>query len=151
MNKEELLDKLRKMLFTTQQANECGLSNNDFKEDIETLSEAIGLIEKQEKEIHKLRKKNNDLLSKLRNRIKQVNKLTKYSNYKKEFSNLNRKIEKQEKIIDKMAEDIEEHMSEEVYNFLYICDKCKSNNEECHGDYCTETIKEYFKKDVEKC
>lgn len=54
------------------------------------------------------------------------------------------------KIIDKMAEDIEEHMSEEVHNFLYICDKCKSNNEECHGDYCTETIKEYFKKVVDE-
>lgn len=59
-------------------------------------------------------------------------------------------IQKQDKIIDKMAEDIEEHMSEEVYNFLYICDKCKSNNEECHGDYCTETIKEYFKKVVDE-
>ncbi len=54
MNKEEILDKLRKMLFLTQQANECGLSNNDFKEDIETLSGAIGLIEKQEKIIDKM-------------------------------------------------------------------------------------------------
>lgn len=45
MNEEIILDKLRKMLFTTQQANECGLSNNDFKEDIHVLSGAIGLIE----------------------------------------------------------------------------------------------------------
>lgn len=55
MNKEELLDKLRKMLFTTQQANECGLSNNDFKEDIEALSGTIGLIEKQEKIINDIK------------------------------------------------------------------------------------------------
>lgn len=54
MNKEEVLDKLRKMLFTTQQANECGLSNNDFKEDIQALSGAIGLIEKQDKIIDKM-------------------------------------------------------------------------------------------------
>ena len=47
MNEEIILDKLRKMLFTTQQANECGLSNNDFKEDIQVLSAAIELIEKQ--------------------------------------------------------------------------------------------------------
>ena len=52
MNIEELLDKLRKMLFTTMQANECGLSNNDFKEDIQVLSETIGLLEKQDKIIN---------------------------------------------------------------------------------------------------
>ncbi len=50
MNEEIILDKLRKMLFTTQQANECGLSNNDFKEDIQVLSAAIELIEKQKQE-----------------------------------------------------------------------------------------------------
>lgn len=50
MNEEIILDKLRKMLFTTQQANECGLSNNDFKEDIQILSAAIELIEKQRQE-----------------------------------------------------------------------------------------------------
>lgn len=47
MNEKIILDKLRKMLFTTQQANECGLSNNDFKEDIQVLSATIELIEKQ--------------------------------------------------------------------------------------------------------
>lgn len=56
MNEEIILDKLRKMLFTTQQANECGLSNNDFKEDIETLSGAIVLIQKQDKIIDKFSK-----------------------------------------------------------------------------------------------
>ena len=57
-DEEIILDKLRKMLFTTQQANECGLSNNDFKEDIQILSHAIGLIEKQQKEIEELKKEN---------------------------------------------------------------------------------------------
>ena len=37
MNDEKIKYKLRKMLFLTQRANECGLSNNDFKEDIQTL------------------------------------------------------------------------------------------------------------------
>jgi hypothetical protein len=54
MNEEIILDKLRKMLFTTQQANECGLSNNDFKEDIQILSGAIGLIEKLKKANNKV-------------------------------------------------------------------------------------------------
>lgn len=55
MNDIEILDKLRKMLFTTQQANECGLSNNDFKEDIQILSGTIGLIENLIEENKELR------------------------------------------------------------------------------------------------
>ena len=34
---EDVEDKLRIMLYHTQKANECGLSNNDFKEDIQAL------------------------------------------------------------------------------------------------------------------
>lgn len=51
MTDEEIKDKLRKMLFLTQRANECGLSNNDFKEDIDTLSGALGLLDKKDKVI----------------------------------------------------------------------------------------------------
>lgn len=47
MKEEEILDKLRKMLFNTQKANECGLSNNDFKEDIEVLSGILYLYNKE--------------------------------------------------------------------------------------------------------
>lgn len=64
------------------------------------------LIEKQQKEIKRLKIKNNDLLRKLRNRIKDVKKLQKYGEYKKEFSTLNKRIEKQGEIIDKLAEKI---------------------------------------------
>lgn len=66
----------------------------------------LNLIEKQEKEIEKLKTKNSDLLRKLRNRVKDVKKLQKYGAYKKEFSNLNKRIEKQSKMIDLMAEQL---------------------------------------------
>lgn len=51
MTNEEIIKGLTKMLNNTIEANECGLSNNDFKDDIELLKSALSLIEKQEKEI----------------------------------------------------------------------------------------------------
>lgn len=59
----------------------------------------VNLIEKQQKELDKLRNKNKDLLRKLRNRVKQVKKLEKYALYKKEFSRLNKELEKKDREI----------------------------------------------------
>ena len=56
----------------------------------------------------KLKKHNNDLLRKLRNRAKEVKKLQKYSLYKEEFSRLNKQLQEKDKIIDLMAEKISE-------------------------------------------
>jgi hypothetical protein len=47
MSEEEILNKLRKMLYYTQKANECGLSNNDFKEHIEALEGILDLYNKE--------------------------------------------------------------------------------------------------------
>lgn len=63
------------------------------------IQEAIKIIEKQQKELDKLRNKNKDLLRKLRNRVKQVKKLEKYALYKKEFSRLNKELEKKDREI----------------------------------------------------
>ena len=54
----------------------------------------------------KLKKHNNDLLRKLRNRVKEVKKLEKYSLYKEEFSKLNKQLQNKDKIIDLMLEYI---------------------------------------------
>lgn len=54
----------------------------------------------------KLKKHNDDLLRKLRNRVKEVKKLEKYSLYKEEFSKLNKQLQNKDKIIDLMAEHI---------------------------------------------
>ena len=75
MNEEIILDKLRKMLFTTQQANECGLSNNDFKEDIQILSGAIGLIEnliQRNKDLEQIEKEHKEENGRLRDKIKEL-------------------------------------------------------------------------------
>lgn len=54
----------------------------------------------------KLKKHNDDLLRKLRNRVKEVKKLEKYSLYKEEFSKLNKQLQNKDKIIDLTLEYI---------------------------------------------
>lgn len=93
------------------------------------------LIEKQQKEIDKLKNKNKDLLRKLRNRVKQVKKLEKYALYKKEFSRLNKELEKKNKTIDLMAEYIESKKIL-VDKYCYALTK--------------ETIKQYFEKKADE-
>ena len=144
---------------------------------IEIQDNRLKFYEKQDKEIQKLRKKNNDLLIKLRNRIKQVNKLAKYSNYKKEFSNLNKKIEKQDKEIELLSKklylctpEIPQHehqyvsyvdlinkmikqdkIIDKMAQEILRMDTAKSKFEYDHAKvWDTEKgIKEYFKKAVE--
>lgn len=73
----------------------------------------------------KLKKHNDDLLRKLRNRIKEVKKLQKYSLYKEEFSRLNKQLQNKDKIIDLMAEEFKEK------TLMYT-------------DFTEEEIKQYF-------
>ena len=56
MTNEQIIKGLTKMLDDTIEANECGLSNNDFKDDIELLKSALSLIKEQEEEIAKYEK-----------------------------------------------------------------------------------------------
>ena len=73
----------------------------------------------------KLKKHNDDLLRKLRNRVKEVKKLQKYSLYKEEFSRLNKQLQNKDKIIDLMAEEFKEK------TLMYT-------------DFTEEEIKQYF-------
>ena len=47
---KKAIEDLRKILFQTIQANECGLSTNDFKDEIKTYTDILNLIEKLQKE-----------------------------------------------------------------------------------------------------
>ena len=57
MTNEQIIKGLTKMLDDTIEANECGLSNNDFKDDIELLKSALSLIKEQQEEIENLKNK----------------------------------------------------------------------------------------------
>ena len=59
-----------------------------------------------QQQIDKLKKHNNNLLKKLRNRVKEAKKLQKYSLYKEEFSRLNKQLQNKDKIIDLMSEQL---------------------------------------------
>lgn len=81
----------------------------------------LSMLEEKDKQIDKLKKHNDDLLRKLRNRVKEVKKLEKYSLYKKEFSRLNKQLQNKDKIIDEMSEQQKRKtlMHELMHCYLY--------------------------------
>lgn len=50
LSEEQAIEKLKKIREDTVKANECGLSNNDFKEEIEVYDTVLNLITKSQKE-----------------------------------------------------------------------------------------------------
>ena len=58
LSEEQAIEKLKKIKEDTIKANECGLSNNDFKEEIEVYDTILNLITKKKEEIKKMNIKN---------------------------------------------------------------------------------------------
>ncbi len=131
-------------------------------EDEEPMKTVLSELEKKDKEIEKLKKDNNELLRKLRNRVKEVNKLTKYSLYKKEFSTLNKQLEKKDKEYEELTEASKElcktvNLMKKVINemakHIHLSGDYECLNKECEDDGnidCEECIKECFTKKAEK-
>ena len=66
-DEKQAIEKLKKIREDTIKANECGLSNNDFKEEIEVYNTVLNLITKLQKENEEKDKKNKkyiDIISK---------------------------------------------------------------------------------------
>ena len=102
----------------------------------------LSMLEEKDKQIDKLKKHNDRLLKKLRNRVKDVKKLQKYSLYKKEFSGLNKQLQNKEKIINLMANHIATSDSD-LCEYLDITTKCKYYAGD-NGNTCDSCIKQYF-------
>lgn len=96
-----------------------------------------------QQQIDKLKKHNNNLLKKLRNRVKEVKKLQKYSLYKKEFSRLNKQLQNKDQIIDLMAKKINEAYFEQD-DFELWFDKIIGVQEEMEYEYLVPIVKQYF-------
>ena len=107
MTKEQAIERLKKLDYLLDDVYSTGLvedeERNKYQDAIETV---LPMLEEKDKQMDKLKKHNDDLLRKLRNRVKDVKKLQKYSLYKKEFSRLNKQLQNKDKIIDLMAEYI---------------------------------------------
>ena len=107
MTKEQAIERLKKLDYLLDDVYSTGLvedeERNKYQDAIETV---LPMLEEKDKQIDKLKKHNDDLLRKLRNRVKDVKKLQKYSLYKEEFSRLNQQLQSKDKIIDLMEEYI---------------------------------------------
>lgn len=111
----------------------------------DNISTILNLIQKQQREIEKLKKHNKDLLRKLRNRVKEVKKLIKYSSYKKEFATLNKQLKKKDKTISEMAIFISNLDVDEDFAKNQKEKYCKEM-QEVPIDICEKCIINYFKK-----
>lgn len=151
MTKEQAIERLKKMIQINNGVIKEARKNGDIfamqlTADLDTDSIAIekvlSMLEEKEKTIDKLKKHNDDLLRKLRNRVKEVKKLEKYSLYKEEFSKLNKQLQNKNKIIDFMAEFIEDELTVDEF-----CTKegCYADNYiDGHCEKCLNCIKQYF-------
>lgn len=143
MTKEQAIERLKKLDYLLDDVYSTGLvedeERNKYQDAIETV---FPMLEEKDKQIDKLKKHNDELLRKLRNRVKEVKKLEKYSLYKEEFSRLNKQLQNKDKIIDLMANHIATSDSD-LCEYLDITTKCKyyagDNKKTC--DNC---IRQYF-------
>lgn len=104
MTKEQAIEKIKWSIHINELTKDINGSNTSIN--VEVLKTVLSMLEEKYKEIDKLKKHNDDLLRKLRNRVKEVKKLQKYSLYKKEFSILNKQLQNKDKIIDLMSEQL---------------------------------------------
>lgn len=115
MTKEQAIERLKKMIQINNGVIKETRKNGDIfamqlTADLDTdsiaIETALSMLEEKDKQIDKLKKHNDELLRKLRNRVKEVKKLEKYSLYKEEFSRLNKQLQNKDKIIDLMSEQL---------------------------------------------
>lgn len=150
MTKEQAIERLKKMIQINNGVIKEARKNGDIfamqlTADLDTDSIAIetvlSMLEEKDKQIDKLKKHNDELLRKLRNRVKEVKKLEKYSLYKEEFSRLNKQLQNKDKQIDLMAEAMRYYngMQQEQEFCIEICEK-----KECNIEKCKDCIKQYF-------
>lgn len=137
LSEEQAIEKLKKIRQDTINANECGLSNNDFKEEIEVYDVVLNIIDR-------LRKENEDIQN------RKEHQELRFKKYKEDMEKQHEEIyedlvfekEEKDKQIDLMAEYIDKcnYVDSEECQFQYDF-KIKYCIEK--GD-CIDCIKQYF-------
>lgn len=56
LSEEQAIEELKKIREDTIKANECGLSSNDFKEEIEVYDVILNLVKKQQEQLELIKK-----------------------------------------------------------------------------------------------
>ena len=72
LSEEQAIEKLKKIKEDTIKANECGLSNNDFKEEIEVYDTVLNLMDRLQKESEEKDNKVRKIISRLDNDYKKI-------------------------------------------------------------------------------
>lgn len=140
--------------------SEYGLCYNITEEYQEAMKLVLSVLEEKDKQIDKLKKHNDNLLIKIRNRVKQVKKLEKYSLYKEEFSRLNKQLQNKDKQIERyinilvtndMLHVIECENKDKIIDLMAnkLALYCEIN---CEEDIKTnkEQIRQYFENKVKE-
>ena len=124
MSKELAIERLKRKILLGKSEKNIGIPV--YISELETV---LSMLEEKDKQIDKLKKHNDELLRKLRNRVKEVKKLEKYSLYKEEFSRLNKQLQNKDKIIDLMAEQLTTPVHDKEYVKQYFKNKANGGNE----------------------
>lgn len=124
MTKEQAIERLKRKILLGKSEKNIGIPV--YISELETV---LSMLEEKDKQIDKLKKHNDELLRKLRNRVKEVKKLEKYSLYKEEFSRLNKQLQNKDKMIDLMAEQLTTPMHNKEYVKQYFENKVNGGNE----------------------
>ena len=161
LSEKEAIERLKKIRQDTITANECGLSNNDFKEEIEVYDVILNLITRLEKELkEQMHKKTyarqnvmykNKQLGQARNKIKKL---------QKENEEKDKTIESKDRLIyitgielrdaEKQIELMAEYISNisdcpaEIFNVNLACaSRCNASiDKECWIKYFENKVKE---------
>ena len=141
LSEKQAIEKLKKIRQDTINANECGLSNNDFKEEIEVYDMVLNIIDR-------LRKENEDIQNRKEHQELRFKKYKENIEKQHEeiYEDLVSKQEEKDKQIDLMAEFINKQDIDE--------DICKNNISDLCDEYgtginCIKCIKQYFENKSE--
>ena len=132
LSEKEAIEKLKEIRQDTITANKCGLSNNDFKEEIEVYDVVLSLLDKQ---IERFEKELDNKIDKL---IEEQDEREEYTH------SLEKILDKKNKTIDLMAEYINNGDIDE--------DVCKQMGEDMQCEeytdleHCKRCIKQYFER-----
>lgn len=121
LSEEQAIEKLKKIRQDTINANECGLSNNDFKEEIEVYDMVLNIIDRLQKE----NEENKYLYQKALGDVVSADK---------ENIELKKQIDLMAEFINK--QDIDEEICKN--NISDLCDEFGT------GINCIKCIKQYF-------
>ena len=125
---EEAIEILEEMVKSYIEADECGLSNNDFKHEIKAMQTVLNMLKEKDREIeHQIEKRNNQKaeLAILNEKQKEMNKLIndvksykgQFKRQEKQIRELKKENEEKDKYI-KHSEEITTEMNEDINKLL---------------------------------